>query len=163
MKETSTRDRIRALVIQYPGLHLREVARQLDMSIALVQYHLPGLVEAGLVEVHEDGGIARLFPPRLEVDEATLTALRDRKRLHIVLTLMDRGPLRHAELCQATAMGKSTLSFHLQRLEEAGVVRRDDGAITLCQPEAIRVLLEKHRPTPDLVDRFARVWGDLYG
>ena len=43
----NTRDRIRAIVVQFPGLHLREIARQMDISLALVQYHIPRLVEDG--------------------------------------------------------------------------------------------------------------------
>ncbi len=155
------RDRILQLVQEYPGLHLREVARQLDTSIALVEYHIPGLEEEGLVDRVEADGVHRIYPVG-EVDER-LAVLRDAKRLHIALRLLDGGTMRHIEIARATGMGKSTVSFHLRRMEDAGITARTDDGITLVDPRRIRRLLDRHQPTPDLVDRFTDLWGDLYG
>lgn len=160
---TTTRNRIRALVLQYPGLHLREVARQLDISLALVQYHLPALVKAGQVELLDEAGTQRLFPARGRSAREAIAALRDKHRLHIVLTLLEEGTMRHAGLCQATGLGKSTLSFHLTRLVEAGIVQRNPDGYALSDPKRTTELLNKNRPTPDMVDRFANLWSDLYG
>jgi len=38
--ELETRKKIYETVKRFPGLHLREIARQLDMSVPLVDYHL---------------------------------------------------------------------------------------------------------------------------
>lgn len=158
-----TRSRIRAIVVQFPGLHLREVARQLGISLALLQYHLPALLEKQQVQLINDEGTQRLFPPSMVGNRRGLSALRDKHRLHIVLRLLENAPLRHAQLVEATSMGKSTLSFHLRRLEGAGLLINAEDGYRLVDPEGTQQLLEKHRPTPDLVDRFAKVWGDLYG
>lgn len=158
-----TRDRIRALVVQFPGLHLREIARQLDMSLALVQYHIPQLVNAGVLEAVEEDGTQRIFPANITGRRGALAALREPHRLHLCLVLLDQGAQRHVDLTAATGLSKSTVSFHLKRMERAGLVRRDGADYALVDPEGTRRLIEQHRPTPDVVDKFARMWGDLYG
>jgi predicted transcriptional regulator len=158
-----TRDRIRALVMQYPGLHLREIARQLDMSLALVQYHLPELVAAGQAKIVDEDGTQRVFPRDDQSDPRQVAALRDGHRLHFALLMLDRGAMAHRELCGATGLGKSTVSFHLKRLIKAELVGRDGANYILANREATRALLESHKPTPDVVDRFATMWADLYG
>jgi DNA-binding transcriptional ArsR family regulator len=60
-------------------------------------------------------------------------------------------------------MGKSTLSFHLRRLEKAGLVENRDDGYALRDPEAVGRLLSENQPTPDLLDRFSNLWDDLYG
>lgn len=157
------RDRILALVRRYPGLHLREVARQLDTSVALVEYHVPALLDEGLLERLESEGTHRLFPAHEGFPRQALAAIRDAKRLHIVLCLMEHGAMRHTTLVEKTGYGKSTLSFHLKRLMAAGVVRKKDTEYDLVDAAVTRRLLDRHRPTPDLTDRFGRIWGDLYG
>ena len=164
MTDPPMRRRIRQAVEDYPGLHLRELARHLGTSVALVEYHVPFLVTQGLVERVEEGNLHRLYPAALpQRDRARLAALRDRAGLQVVMVLLDRGPLRHGALAKATRLGKSTLSFRLRRLEEAGLVAQADGAYAAVAPAELRRLLARHRPTPDLMDRFAGLWSDLYG
>jgi predicted transcriptional regulator len=159
----STSDRIRALVLQFPGLHLREIARQLDIGLALVQYHLPHLVESGAVQVQDVDGTQRLFAAKHPLDREALASLRDPGRLQICLALLERGTQRHTDLQKITGLGKSTLSFHLKRLERGGLVIRDNQAYGLANPDDLREMMNKFPPTPDAVDKFAKLWGDLYG
>ncbi len=158
-----TRLRLLAHVRQYPGLHQRELARQLEISLALVQYHAKALVQEGAIIQEELEGTTRFFPAGMVTDRQTLIALRDKRRLHIVLHLLEHGTVRHTELADATDMGKSTLSFHLRRLEKARVVRKGADGFALADAAAVRRLLDEHQPTPDLLDRFADLWSDLYG
>ncbi len=157
-----TRDRILALVRRYPGLHQRELSRQLGVSLALIQYHAKALLEDKAITQEDIEGTTRFFPAGLVTDRQTIMALRDKRRLHIVLQLLDNPEMRHADLVAATGMGKSTLSFHLRRLEGARVVKKTQDKFTLVDAAAVRQLLEDHEPTPDLLDRFARLWTDLY-
>lgn len=159
----SVRDRLLALVRQYPGLHQRELARQLDTSLALVQYHAKALLEEGEVTRREEGGAVRLYPPDADVDHGLLMALRDKRQLPIILQLLDTGAARHGDLVAATGMGKSTLSFHTGKLRKAGIIEKTDDGFCLRDPEKVRATLEALPPTPDLLDRFTDLWGDLYG
>ncbi len=156
--------RILNTIRAYPGLHLRELARQMDTSVTLIEYHVPGLEAAGHVRRVEEDGVHRLYASNQQLDEQLIACLRDSKRLQITLVLLQEDAMRHGDLAAATGLGKSTLSFHLKRLERAGVATRDErGQILLADPAGVRAVLATHRPTPDLVDRFGDMWGQLYG
>lgn len=159
----SMRQRILSAVRSYPGLHLRELARQLDTSVALIEYHLPMLVAKDLVERVEDQGRHLLFPTGHDAPRRLVGLLRDKRRLPIILTLLDQGPLTHGEMVGALGLGKSTLSFHLRHLTKAGILENTVEGFRIRDPRRVRRTLAAHRPTPDMLDRFAGTWGDLYG
>lgn len=166
------RQRVYDAVRRYPGIHLREIERQIGISAPLVQYHLRKLVEEGFVELHEQSGYARHYPtdkgksasvePR---DLPLVGLLREEVPLHVVLLLLDRGPMTHTALVEELGIAKSTVSYHLAKLAEAGVVERvsNDARLHLADRERVYRLLLAYRPTPSLLDTFAKLWEDLYG
>lgn len=162
------RRRLYATVRQYPGLHVREAARQLGTSLALVEYHLAKMRDSGLVTVEKDDRYARIYPrdaaapdPR---DRAAVAVLRERLPLQVTLRLLDQGPAKHKGLAEALGMGKSKLSFHLRKLEAAGLVAKDmEGRFAVVDPSRVQRLLLAYPPTQDLRDEFADVWLALYG
>lgn len=167
--DLAMRRRVLGAIAQYPGLHVREIARQLGTSLALVEYHLGLLERAGLVEVQRDDRYARAYAqqtsgPNAE-ERGILALLRERLPLQVTLHLLDRDePVKHGEIAQTLALGKSKLSFHLRKLEAAGVVQRTpEGAFTLVAPRRIERLLWTYKPTPDLREEFAKAWLALYG
>lgn len=162
------RRRLVALVAAYPGLHVREAARQLDTSMALIEYHLGLLVEADLVHVRKDERYVRLYPkqgPRpTDAEAKVLALLRERLPLRITLWLLDRGEaVKHGDIAQALQLGKSKLSFHLRKLEAAGIVRKTpDATFEIVRPRETQRLLWTYQPTPDLRQEFAATWLALY-
>lgn len=156
------RAKIRQLILDFPGLHLRELARQADTSLHLVQYHAQRLQDDGDIHISLEGGKVRVFPPELsKVERAVMGALRDKQRSRIVLTLLEEGELAHGDLVRRLKIGKSTLSFHLRTLVEQGVVQRDEG-LRLRDEAAVRDLMGRYRSTPDAADRMAGIWGSIY-
>ncbi len=153
--------RVLDTVRTYPGLHLRALARQADTSLNLVQYHLQGLVDDGQVELALDGGKLRAYPPGLSVAERRLLgALREPKRAQILTRLMS-GPTTHGELVRGLSIGKSTLSFHVSYLVDAGLVERGDD-IRLASVADVERAMTRFRPLPDAADRLTSLWGKLY-
>lgn len=166
--ELATRRRLYAVVKEYPGIHVREAARQLGTSMALVEYHLALLREHGLVRVSKEDGYARLYPTDAPAPSASererIGLLRQRLPLRVTLTLLDDGPAKHKDLAEALGLGKSTLSFHLRKLEAAGLVARDaEGRFAVRDPPRVLRLLLAYPPTQDLRQAFADVWLSLYG
>lgn len=163
------RRRIVDLVRAFPGLHTREVARQLDTSVTLVEYHLPILLDAGLLTQTREDRYQRLFPADrrglTETDRRKLGLLRDRTALHVTLHLLDRGTAeKHGDISAALGIGKSRLSFHLRKLEAADLVRKDaEGFFVVVDRRGTLRLLVENRPTPDLQSSFAELWSKLYG
>jgi len=176
MAKKAPRADVRALVYdvvrRYPGIHIREVERQTGISAPLAHYPLRKLIDNGFVEVHEQGGYARHFPTdkgksaRVMPEDLPLVGLlREEVPLHVVLLILDRGPMTHTELVEELDIAKSTVSYHLAKLAEAGVVERGAGEtkLRLADRERMYRLLLAYRPTPGLIDTFADLWDDLYG
>lgn len=166
--ELATRRRLYAVVKEYPGIHVREAARQLGTSMALVEYHLALLRDHGLVSVSKEDGYARLYPTDAPApspaEREKVGLLRQRLPLRVTLTLLDDGPAKHKDLAEALGLGKSTLSFHLRKLEAAGLVARDaEGRFAVKDPPRVLRLLLAYPPTQDLRQAFADVWLSLYG
>lgn len=157
-------------VRRYPGIHLRALERNLGISAPLAQYHLKHLAKLGFVEGRDQGGYTRWWPTAKEVrvreeDRALLGVLREEVPLHVALLLLDHGALTHGDLVAQLGIAKSTVSYHLAKLAQAGVVEREPGTarLRLAEPERVHALLLAHNPTPDLLDTFAGLWDDLYG
>ena len=169
--DLGTRRRLYQLVQSYPGLHLREAARQLETSIALVEYHVAILRESGLLREERGERYVRLYAVEAskggptDTERAQLQLLRERLPLRIVLQLLDHGaPLQHKTLVEALGLGKSKLSFHLRKLEAAGIVAKTgDGRFDVRDRTRLLALLLEYQPTPDLREEFADVWLSLYG
>lgn len=166
------RSAVHAAVRRYPGIHVRGLERHVGASAPLVQYHLKHLLAEGFVEAHEQHGYTRYYPTAksksakvTKRDLALVGLLREEVPLHVVLLLLDEGPLTHGDLVARLDVAKSTASYHLAKLAEAGMVEREPRStrLRLAQRERIYALLLAYDPTPDLIDAFHKLWDDLYG
>lgn len=167
-----TRARIYDAVRRYPGIHIRGIERETGLSAQLVLYHLKRLTDDAFVELNEQGGYTRYYPTSKGKSAAVTPAdmpliglMREEVPLHIALLLLDNGAMTHGDLVVATGVAKSTLSYHLAKLAEAGVVEREGGGSTklrLVDRDRIYRLLLTYRPTEDLLDAFSTLWRDLY-
>lgn len=139
------------------------------------KYHLAYLERHGLVSSREEGGRQRVFPrregplgPQEAVDagdKAVLALLRQPVPLHAVLVLLDRGECSHAELDAALPVSRSTLHYHMAKLEKAGVVAswRDgkERRYRLAEADRVLGLLLRYRPPDSLVAGFLEAWEAL--
>lgn len=160
------RRQLARLIEQYPGLHLRELARQADISEALAGYHMDALQSAGLVEIQEDGVYKRFYPAKgpspTETEKDLIKILRQRVPLQIVLNLLEGKQMPHTELTARLGLAKSTVSYHLAKLRDAGIIAAGEGTLFLAEPKRIERLLIKWEPPRDLTDSFADLWEGFF-
>lgn len=156
MTELETRRRIHGLVQQHPGLHFRDLVSRLDLAQGTVQYHLGVLVREGLLTVSEDRGFTRYYAGgrvRPE-DRPILDALRRQYARCIVAHLVEKD-LSTQELSTLLGKAPSTVSWHLARLTEAGVVEKERQGQTvlyrLARPGRVVYLYTVYRAS--LMDR----------
>lgn len=171
--ELDTRRKIYEEVRKFPGLHLRELARQMNMSVTLVDYHLGYLEKNGLVSGIMDAQFKRFYPRDpagtgirtdfLSIeDKRVLPLLRQRIPLQIVLLLLKEGKVRHRDMIPQMGVSPSTLSHHLAKLLRRGVVQKVEDGYTLTDAAATLRLLLKVEPAPGtLSDSFARLWDEM--
>lgn len=152
-----------------PGSHGRALLERLDYAKGTLQYHLDWLEREGLVEAHDDGKFTRYYPAGEfdEPDRAMLGALRRTYGRRIIAHLAADGPLTTTELADRLEKAPSTVSWHLSRLDEVGLVEKDRRGRTvqysLAEPRRARRLYTRYRGsfTDRLVDRLLDLW-DTY-
>lgn len=175
-EEPSTRQRVYRLVQEHPGLHQREIARRLDLKASHAEYHLRQLEKAGLLRTEASEGYKRYFvavEPSGPVPEGAVEPrdrewvglLRQERPLEVVAHLLQEGPTQMGELAATMDLATSTLSYHADKLEEAGVVERvrrgNQRYLDLVDRERLVRVLIQHEPPDDLVEGFRGLWDDV--
>lgn len=170
--EAGMKERVLETLRRYPGLHFRGLARELDTSTSLALYHLEQLEEEERIRSEEVGGRVRYFPAEeyesLSEDEREkLDVLRQEKPLEIVLALLQLGSMRHKELHEIVPGSKGTLTYHLNKLVDADLVRRvrrgEAKGFHLVDEDEVRRLAARYRPESDMLDEVHDLWEDLFG
>ena len=88
--ELENRRRIYQLVSKYPGMYLREIEKELGLSIGVLEYHLTYLEKKDILSVEREGHRKRYFV-REDVsfgDKPTISLLRQEIPRRIVIFLM---------------------------------------------------------------------------
>lgn len=173
--ELETRRDIYDLVRREPGLHMREIQRRLDLSIALTEYHLRQLEEAGLVVSIAEEGYKRFYPTTgadggelrsLGGDERRMLGLfRQSIPLRVTLFLLNDEPATNSHIADGLGISRSRLSFHLNKLLRQNVIRKltrseGRGYVLVDRARTLKLLIA-HRPSPDLLDECADLWDSL--
>jgi predicted transcriptional regulator len=120
------RKRIYDVVVKNPGLNLSKIAEMLNMSPQLAEYHLLYLQRNNIIlGVKEKGGYYKRFYVK-DSDVGTrekriVALLRQEHLLNIVLAVLRHPNIKHKKLSQFLDIHPSTLSHHLNRLDECGL------------------------------------------
>ncbi len=172
--ELEIRRDIYDLVRRTPGLHMRELQRQSDLSIALTEYHLRQLEDAELIVSIMEEGYKRYYPTTgadggklaLGGDERRMVGLfRQAIPLQVTLLLLNRDSATNSEIADELGISRSRLSFHLNKMMRQGILRkltRSEGrGYALVDHNKTLKLLIAYRPSPDLLDECADLWDSL--
>lgn len=151
-----------------PGIHFRALHRRLPYAQGTLQYHLRHLDRQDLVDEENDGEFTRYYAAETfePADKAVMNALRREYSRRIVAHLAADGSLTTSALADRLDKSPSTVSWHLSRLREAGLVtsERDGRSVPyrLTDPERVTRLYTIHRKsfTDRLVDRLLDIWDE---
>ncbi len=171
-----TRRDLYHFVRQNPGFHLREIARSLNLSITLADYHLRFLEKNELLSSAMDGEYKRYYPRSVPGDQEARPALTEGQKqilaylrqpvpFRILAILMEREGATHKEILEHVSVSASTLSHHLKKMQYAGVLARGeagDRGYRVADPRGVARLMTSYElATPDQVDTWIRVWGEF--
>lgn len=121
--EHDVRSRIVAFVTQNPGLHESAVAKGLGISHTLAQYHVRMLAEFGLLEVKRFGGRKCLFTAgQVGRTEKTMMLAEKGRGAQVVDIIAAQPGIAQRELARALGIRESSVKWHLDRMEQNGVV-----------------------------------------
>jgi predicted transcriptional regulator len=160
-----TRRRIFEHVRRFPGTHLREIQRALGLQPGELEYHLHTLEKAGLLAATAGARrtyvVAALVP---HPDKPVLALLRQGAVRRLLIAMLEKPGVSFQELHALAGGAKSTLSFHLRKVTETGLVavekRGRENRYSVREPGRVAALLVTYRASflDEAVDRFAELW-----
>lgn len=127
VRDHAVRQQIVEIVADEPGIHFRELKRRLDAGRGILDHHLDKLVEVDLLD-EARGDTYRCYFPAGEVDRRVM-AVAERLRADgaraVLTALRERASASLTELADAADLSSSTVGYHLDRLEEAGLLTKE--------------------------------------
>ena len=165
-----TRRHIYNTIVKYPGLHERELARKLDMSLSTLDYHLHYLEKRDILVFRKDGRYTRYFATRKvsQEDKKIIAILRQKTPRSLVLYLLAHPNAIHKEIAKNVGKSPSTISFHLKKMVGVGIVEaisigRETTYHITDEDKVVKPLLTyKETFMDDAVDRFVDTWTSLH-
>src|ERR671910_1930551 len=108
---------------QTPGIRYRELLRLTGLVNGVLTYHLAALERADVIKVNRESRISRYYPVSVSDQEsAILKFIRREPIRQILLFVLEHDMCTFNEIVDHTQKAPSTVSSHLRRLREAGVV-----------------------------------------
>lgn len=156
---------LREHVASNPGVHFNALVRDLDVATGQVQYHVDRLLDAGALDAEKLRGRTHYFEDGYEEwEQRTLALLRRETAREVIVYALEEERPSAGELASALDVARSTISWHVSTLVEAGVAEKvydqqGRAHIELTRPAETRRLLDEVSPalSGKLVDRFTRL------
>jgi DNA-binding transcriptional ArsR family regulator len=121
--EHPARSNLVAFVAGQPGIHFKELRRQSGLANGALVHHLGKLEQSGAVVVRPAGRYRCYFPAGArQQDPALFATTKAAGARQLLAELREHPGQSTGELAQHTGLGRSTIQYHLGRLEEAGLV-----------------------------------------
>src|SRR5215813_8730058 len=118
------KERVFDYIKNHPGSHLRKISKELDMVTSDTQYWCNRLERMALVRSRRLGLYKTYYPASIlgERHENILAILQQKTPRNIVLYLMENSGATQKDLAQYTGFAAATISWHMSRLIEMGIV-----------------------------------------
>jgi len=128
-----------------PGAHFSKIRDDLQLGTGEAQHHLRNLEDDGVLESRKDGDYRRYFPAAQfsEFEQVVLGQLRRQTPRGILAALLEDPDATSGDIAAQLDVSRPTVSKHAARLDEAGVLSREDG-YTVTEPETVLLLLVRY-------------------
>ena len=150
-----------------PGIRYRELLRQTGLVNGVLTYHLAALEKANVIKVDRGLRITRYYPVNVsEKESAILKYVRHEPIRQIVLFILEHDMPTFNEIVDHTGKAPSTVSSHLKRLKEAGIVSVRYGEChlyRLVDRDLVAEVLSKYRASfvDKVVDNYSQMIEEL--
>ncbi len=127
--DTEIRKNLYEYIDEYPGSHLREIARELDLKPSNAAWHLRKLEQTNLVRSRAIGGkkVYYLVEGGLESRQRAIaeSVLRNENARRIIQYLHDHPGKHLLEIAHALNLNHHVVKWHLKKMYEAELVEGD--------------------------------------
>ncbi len=143
-----TRGQVYAAIKRGPGGHVRALSRSLGLALGTVEHHVRQLEKHGMVFAHQDGRRRTLYASEdiSARDAVILHAVTKPLWADILRSLRDAPEIGVAALARRLGVPPSSLSHHLGRLHQQGLVARHKVGRESIYLLTNRVRVERHLP-----------------
>lgn len=165
-----TRKKIYEYIQEHPSSHLRQIGRNLDLAMGDIQYQLNVLEKSGHVVSKRMGLYKRFYPSKIfgEMQKEIIATLSQETPRKILLVLLQKPGVSQGEIAMFAKVSAPTITWHMKRLIEAGVVKAHPEGRTVKyyisdSANEVEKLMKSYHPSfwERWADRFADVWLDL--
>ena len=114
------------MIVKYPGLHLREISRKINIPFTTTRHHLNHLEKHEFVIRKKDGRHYRFYAKNKldHRDKKIIDILRHKTPREIILLLLAFVECSQIEISKNLEKHPSTISFHLNKLQNMEIVER---------------------------------------
>ena len=125
MDETnSNTERVLLFIEQNPGCHLRQIKRDLDMSMGTVQYHLNLLEKAGKITSERHSLHRFYFPVAIfeKHDKNILKILNQETAREILMLVIEKRNPTQTDIVEKVQISAASVNWHIVRLIDLGII-----------------------------------------
>ena len=122
--ENDVRQQVYEAIERSPGTYISEMSSACDASRSTVRYHVRILEEEGLIVDEADRGKHRLYPAGSETPELA-AALNDNATARVLDAIARLEPVTVSALADDLDRSPGTVSYHLDRLTNDGLLERE--------------------------------------
>lgn len=124
-REHQLRSDILAIVDALPGIYLARLIERTDQPASTVRYHTRVLEREDELQRASVWGNLRLYPEDTDPDQfAYYAAIRDQATARVLRAIEAHGPVTPGRLAELVGRAPSTISHHLARFEDEGLIER---------------------------------------
>jgi predicted transcriptional regulator len=127
--DTEIRKNLYEYIDEYPGSHLREIARELDLKPSNAAWHLRKLEQTNLVRSRAIGGkkVYYLVEGGIEAKQrAGAESILRNKNARDIMQYLSEHPGKHLlEIAHALAINHHVVKWHINKLYEAELIEGD--------------------------------------
>ena len=168
-KHSLKRETIKKIIIDYPGIRYKELIRMTGVSHGVLSYHLHILeYSKQLKKFRVNNRITRYYP--YTTDKNTLKILgflRRKTTKEIIIYILKNSTCSFHDLVKYLKKSPSTVSWHLNRLKEAGIIIvKKKNAVNIyllaIDPQSLQELLDRYKITSmdKIVDNYIDILDD---
>ena len=126
MNDESNSNTIRVLqhIKENPGCHLRQIKRELAMSMGTIQYHLNLLEKQGKVSSEKQNLHKYYFPIGLfeQNERDILKILNQETAREILLRILESKNPTQTDIANTIKISPASVNWHIKRLTELGLI-----------------------------------------
>ena len=121
------RRRIFDYISNNPGVHLRKIAREINIHLSTLRYHLDYLETKGLISSQTEANLKIYFASgKLKTYEKKIAPLLQQKRFRdIVVMILEFEDLTSSQIAEKLSINPSTASKYINILEKNGILSHE--------------------------------------